>query len=62
MQYPELPTFLAFLTVDYCSMYPIMLENLILPADRNFLDSRTYQNPSTAKTIELLEITQKKNF
>ena len=53
VQYPQLPPLFAFLTVDYCSMYPSMPDNLILPAVQEFLDARGEKNPTTAKTMEL---------
>ena len=61
-QYPELPPLFAFLSIDYCSMYPSMPDNLILPAVREYLDSRTEQKPSTTTTMKLLEITQNNNY
>ena len=62
VQYPQIPPFFAFLTIDYCSMYPSMPDDLILPAVREYLESRTEKKPSTAKTLELLEVTQRNNL
>ena len=39
-----------------------MPDNLILPAVQEFLDARGEKNPTTAKTMELLEITQRNNI
>ena len=61
-QYSQLPPFFGFLTVDYCSMYPSMPDNLILPAVREYLESRTEKKPATATTLQLLEITQRNNY
>ena len=61
-QYPDLPPLFSFLTVDYCAMYPSMPDRLILPAVRDYLDGRQEQKLSTAKTMELLEITRNNNF
>ena len=61
-QYPQLPPLFAFLTVDYTTMYPSMPDRLILPAVKDFLDSRSVRKPSTQKTMELLEITQVNNY
>ena len=44
-------------------MYPSMPDDLVLPAVRDYLDSRTYQNkPSTRRTMELLEVTRNNNY
>ena len=39
-----------------------MRDDLILPAVREYLESRTEQKPSTANTLELLEVTQRNNL
>ena len=62
-QYPELPPLFGILTIDYKAMYPSMPDNLVLPAVREYLDSRTELNkPSTRRTMELLEITRNNNY
>ena len=62
VQYPQLPPLFSFLTVDYCSMYPSMPDKLILPAVQEYLDARVEKKPTTAKTMELLDITQRSNI
>ena len=62
-QYPELPALFGILTIDYKTMYPSMPDYLVLPAVRDYLDSRASQNkPSTQKTMELLEVTRNYNY
>ena len=62
-QYPELPPLFGILTIDYKTMYPSMPDDLVLPAVRDYLDSRTDQNkPSTRRTMELLEVTRNNNY
>ena len=61
-QYPELPPLFSFITMDFTCMYPSIPDDLMLPAVRNYLDSRAVKLPSTEKTMELLEVTKKYNF
>ena len=62
-QYPELPALFGILTIDYKTMYPSMPDYLVLPAVREYLDSRTGQNkPFTRRTMELLEVTRDNNY
>ena len=62
-QYPELPPLFGILTIDYKTMYTKMPDGLMLPAVRDYLDSRTGQHkPSTQRTMELLEITRNANY
>ena len=61
-QYPELPPLFGILTIDYTAMYVKMPDTLILPAVKDYLESRTVQLPSTEKTLELLEITGGNNY
>ncbi len=61
-QYPELPPLFGILTIDYTAMYPSMPDDLILPAVREYLDSRSNQEPTTQSTMELLEVTRKYNY
>ena len=61
-QYPELPPLFGMLTIDYKAMYPSMPDDLVLPAVRDYLESRNTNKPSTAQTMELLEITRKYNY
>ena len=63
IQFPELPVLFGILTIDYKTMYPSMPDYLVLPAVRDYLNSRTTQNkPSTRRTMELLEVTRRNNF
>ena len=57
-QYPELPPLFSFITMDFVSMYPSMPDNIVLPAIREYLDSRTVNKPSTQKTMKLLDVWQ----
>ena len=61
-QYPELPPLFRMLTIDYKAMYPSMPDDLVLPAVREYLESRNTSEPSPAQTMELLEITRKYNY
>ena len=61
-QYPELPPLFSFLTMDFVSMYPSMPDNLVLPAIREYLDSRAVAKPSTDKTMKLLDVVRKYNY
>ena len=61
-QYPELPPLFGMLTIDYKAMYPSMPDDLVLPAVREYLESRNTSEPSPAQTMELLEITRKYNY
>ena len=60
--YPELPPLYGILTIDYIAMYPSMPDNLVLPAVKEYLDSRLTKKPSTESTMKLLEITRKYNY
>ena len=62
LQYPELPPLFSILTMDFKQMYPSMPDDLVMPAVRDYLNSRQDKSPSTAKTMELLEIIRNNNF
>ena len=61
-QYPELPPFFSFLTMDYSAMYPSIPDNLSLPAIREYLDSRADGQPSTEQVMKLLDVVSKSNY
>ena len=61
-QYPDLPPLFGFLTMDYTAMYPSMPDQLMIPAVKEYLDSRQVKEPSTEKTVELLEVIKNNNY
>ena len=61
-QYPELPPLFSILTMDFKQMYPSMPDGLVMPAVREYLNSRQVQTPSTEETLKLLEIVRNNNF
>ena len=57
------PPLFGNLTIDYKTKYPSMPDNLVMPAVREYLDSRTVQSkPTTRRTMELLEVTRNSNY
>jgi hypothetical protein len=62
LQYPELPPLFSIITMDFTCMYPTIPDDLVLPAVREYLDSRNVKEPSTEKTMELLEVVRKNNY
>ena len=48
--------------MDFTCMYPSIPDDLVLPAVRECLDSRRVKEPSTEKTMELLEVVREKNY
>ena len=55
-QYPELPPLFGILTMDFKQMYPSMPDELVMPAVKEYLDSRLDKNPTTENSLKLLEI------
>ena len=61
-QYPVLPPLFSILTMDFKAMYPSMPDELVMPALKEYLNSRQVKIPSTEKTLQLLEIVKNNNF
>ena len=61
-QYPELPPLFGILTMDFKQMYPSMPDELVMPAVKEYLDSRRDKTPSTENTLKLLDIVRNNNF
>jgi hypothetical protein len=53
-QYPELPPLFSIITMDFTCMYPTIPDDLVLPAVRDYLESRRVAEPSTEKTMACL--------
>ena len=52
-QYPVLPSLFSILTMDFKAMYPSMPDELVMPAVKEYLNSRQVKIPSTEKTLQL---------
>ena len=48
--------------MDFKAMYPSMPDALVMPAVKDYLNSRQDKIPSTEKTMQLLEIVKNNNF
>ena len=50
-QYPELPPLFSIITMDFKAMYPSMPDALVMPALKDYFNSRREKIPRTEKTM-----------